>query len=393
MNVLRPLSVGLLVAAAMALSACGEQPGPVTGGTPMRDQAEATFVGSDECAACHDRIYSGWLTTQHSVVMQEVEANPRAIKGDFVSPSAIRTFDLEADIIITHGIQWKQRYIDSEWRVLPAQWNFDSQTWSPYQADTWMERDWRPLCAYCHVVGFDTETLEWSELSVGCEACHGPGSAHVDEPRIGNIINPARLTPTLAGDICTNCHTRGKSPDGEWDFPIGYNVGDALGPQHFTPVPKDNESAWWPDGATKMHRQQGIEWKESKHFIAGVNCVTCHTVHSSSTAISLRETLPNNLCVSCHSEISTDPVTGHAPIAGAPQHSNCVACHMPPTGTSADFGDERSHRMWVIKPQVTIDLGGGDPEAQPNSCSFCHPDIDPAVLQEALDGGLAALKQ
>ncbi len=379
-----------VVSALLLLVGCSE-PTAETGGTPKLDYAEADYVGSEKCAECHDKIYAGWLEANHSQVIQRVEDNPLIVLGDFTQdfPPEADSFTAE-DAVLIHGIQWKQRYIDSDWRIRPAQWNLDTERWAPYHADDWQENDWRTSCAYCHVVGYDIETNEWEELSVGCEACHGPGSAHADSPRIGNIINPARLTPKLAADVCGQCHTRGSSPDGEWSFPVGYMPGMSLNPEHFTPVPKDDEESWWPDGSIKQHRQQHIEWKESDHFPAGVGCIDCHTVHSRGAKYGLKDNA-NSLCRGCH-DVSTDSVTGHAPIAGAPEHSNCVGCHMPPTGKSADYGDEHTHRMWVIKPQVTIDLGEGDPDMQPNSCNHCHEGVDPAILQSALDAGLANLK-
>ena len=44
------------------------------------------------------------------------------------------------------------------------------------------------MCSECHSTGVrkrydpehDTYQTTWSEISVGCEACHGPGSLHVE---------------------------------------------------------------------------------------------------------------------------------------------------------------------------------------------------------------------
>ena len=80
------------------------------------------------------------------------------------------------------------------------------------------------------------KSLLGSELSVGCEACHGPAGNHIDarlEDKYKTIVNPATLPFRAASDVCGQCHTRGKSPDKKWDFPVGYKVGDYLGPQHF----------------------------------------------------------------------------------------------------------------------------------------------------------------
>jgi predicted CXXCH cytochrome family protein len=389
-------TVLLCLVAGIALSGC-------TSGEPFDATAEAQYVGSETCADCHDRTYNTWQTTLHSQVIQKVSDNPRIVQGDFGEPfpEGVDPFGPE-DAMMIHGVQWKQRYVDSDWRIRGAQWNFDIEEWKPYHADTWTENDWRQKCASCHVTGFDRDALDtsdplnepWAELGIGCEACHGPGSQHVAAPAAQSnqfIVNPAKLPAGRAADTCGQCHVRGKSPDGEWDFPIDYLPGDDLTPSNFTYVPLDNEKAWWPDGSIKQHRQQNIEWETSGHAKAGVTCIDCHTVHSAGTKFQTRLT-PNAMCVQCHSTVSTDSVTGHAPIAGAPQHSNCVGCHMSPTGKSADFGDEHTHRFKVVRPQVTIDLGDGDPAVQPNSCNLCHAhaDDEPARLQRALESGIEA---
>jgi hypothetical protein len=63
---------------------------------------------------------------------------------------------------------------------------------------------------------------------------------------------------------------------------------------------------------------------------------------------------------------------------------------MAPVGKSATVGDERVHTFRVVKPSVTIKLGEGDPEKQPNACNACHwhKDDAPAKLQKALDDGI-----
>jgi hypothetical protein len=56
--------------------------------------------------------------------------NPQAIQGDWTQPFELRTFTKE-DVTFTHGVQWKQRYIDKDWHILPAQWNFEANAWTP----------------------------------------------------------------------------------------------------------------------------------------------------------------------------------------------------------------------------------------------------------------------
>lgn len=56
-----------------------------------------------------------------------------------------------------------------------------------------------PSCLPCHVVGWPP-----TENAVGCESCHGPGSAHLAAPR-------TRMAD--ARQACAGCHTVDTSPD------------------------------------------------------------------------------------------------------------------------------------------------------------------------------------
>jgi predicted CXXCH cytochrome family protein len=58
--------------------------------------------------------------------------------------------------------------------------------------------------------------------NVGCEACHGPGSLHADDPSTSNILRaPAR-------QVCVGCHNPENSP--HFDFAL--YLPQILGPGH-----------------------------------------------------------------------------------------------------------------------------------------------------------------
>lgn len=373
------------------------------------------FVGSDVCGKCHDKIASTWKTTPHSMVIQKVTGpSDPIILGDWdTKPNFAvkypdgKTVDVndlgnlkKENVMIIHGVLWKQRYIYADWEVQKFQWNIADNFWAPYHFTDPKGPNWKKNCSYCHVTGFQHEDYSWAELGIGCEACHGPGEKHVTAKglaRANTIYNPAKLPWHLAADICGQCHTRGKSPDKKYSYPNGYQVGKRLVPGMFSIIGYDNRSAWWPSGAVKQHRQQYPEWITSKHYKAGVSCMDCHTVHGTFNRFSTR-VAGNNLCIGCHPYISTDPVVGHAPIKGASQHSDCIACHMPNTGKSATVEDERTHTFKVIYPRVTMELGGGILKKQPNSCNLCHYHAkhSPEELQARLDEakkGLRSFKQ
>lgn len=64
-------------------------------------------------------------------------------------------------------------------------------------------------CVSCHVTGYNqpggstvTQNLGGALVNVGCESCHGPGAAHVANPR-GATPNVVRVVPETT---CTGCH-------------------------------------------------------------------------------------------------------------------------------------------------------------------------------------------
>ena len=65
---------------------------------------------------------------------------------------------------------------------------------------TGRQQNWNFMCADCHVTNLrkgysaanNTFTTHWSEPTVGCEACHGPGAAHIAWAKSGQA---KRSTP------------------------------------------------------------------------------------------------------------------------------------------------------------------------------------------------------
>lgn len=366
----------------------------------------AKYIGSEKCKECHERIYAGWKETLHSKVMQDAKANPYAILGDFgsdakvnVKPGMYEPLPIKIeDVYLTQGSERKQCYVtlkDDKYLILPVQYNLAKAEWVPFSEG--IPRDWTIHCAACHTVGYDAEKKTYTELSVGCESCHGPGGNHVNATeKLGTIVNPARLTSLAAAQVCGQCHNKGKSrptatqvcgqchgggsPDWKYEFPVGYMPSANLD-IYFSSKP-----GTWPDGTTsKSYRQQYIDWKKSKHASGGVACHNCHTVHSNDYTFQLKAP-STRLCIECHMVKATDE--HRAPC----KTTLCTGCHMPQTIKTS--GDEREslHEMRVILPEVSVKIGGtglAGVAKMPNSCNLCHAHEkdDPEALQKAWNEG------
>jgi hypothetical protein len=78
-----------------------------------------------------------------------------------------------------------------------------------------------PNCIGCHTVGFGSPTGYRREFgkekltNVGCESCHGPGSAHIAARQAGDL-DAGRMRKLGAGD-CQKCH------HGEFSRPFDWN--------------------------------------------------------------------------------------------------------------------------------------------------------------------------
>ena len=374
----------------------------------FKDRIGATYVGSETCKRCHERRFLEWRTSLHSRMMQDAKLDKNVIIGDFETPSKIRTYTKE-DVDYVLGSQWKQQYLKKEGQdiiVLPAQYNVTTGLWSPYLPDEPAKRDWFTECAGCHATGVDPEKKTFVEMGIACEACHGPGSNHVEAApgfEILTILQAARLTPAQASQICGSCHTRGRDKKGGYAFPHSYqdHKGEANLRLHFDEVSPDNDDDskyFWPSGESKWSNQQYLDWKQSEQAKVGVVCVTCHNIHSSkSTLVSTEQEGPglldtiisktrlfeDRLCKSCHTTIQYR----HA--HSIHTFGSCVRCHMPKVAKIGEAGDAHSHTFRFMFPETSLKFGGVD--KQPNACNSCHHHKETPV--EDLVGFLEAAKK
>ncbi|MCE9593514.1 MAG: hypothetical protein K8S98_04910 [Planctomycetes bacterium] len=397
----------------------------------IRDQ----YVGSHACAHCHAKEYGLWKASLHS--RMEQAAAPDTVISAFTTEGTVVKTEADGKRIVlrrdgdafiieapnasgaqqefaierTVGNRYKQRYLtrfaDGSWHALPVQWfAHDGKfvEWrrqaseAPGTGNFWMDDawQWQLKCAGCHTTGLDLNydaekksyVTEWRELAIGCEACHGPGVAHVRaQGGTDNILCPSEFTHAQQLDTCGKCHSRGTAgPDqgapaglpGKLAYPYDLMPGDALD-AHFVQATPENSppTDFWKDGSSRNHHQQLTDYRRSEMFHHGEDAPTCTTCHDAHDAAALvRPIEDNSLCTQCHEDLGGPKElaehSGHGgdPLANA--GARCVECHMPRIVDHAGSYKLRSHTYWSPNPERALATG------TPDACLLCHADKDAA---------------
>lgn len=278
-----------------------------------QDPADASYVGSRDCTSCHRDIARDFEESPHMMALQDVERDKELIVADFSVGDDVRmvVFPGEEepraftadDIIYTMGGRYAQRYVyeveRDVYRVFPAEWNVIDQVWQPFEiAETWDDPayDFGESCAGCHTTGYVPRRTDWEEESVQCEACHGPGSEHVDvaddagdspsDRELAEIRNAIVLSPDA--QVCGQCHSRGVEDTDGYPFPTDYDTWDHNLLDSYILPALDDGIHWWTTGHAKEPNMQFNEWLESGHANALTvlqdgeaevqpECLSCHS--------------------------------------------------------------------------------------------------------------------
>ncbi len=243
-------------------------------------------------------------------------------------------------------------------------------------------QNWNHVCADCHSTlverrydpAADSFDTRWAELSVGCEACHGPGREHVRAARAGNPAAavaalavqlkkpPEPWTPSATGsptprtqdgievEVCAPCHSR-RTPIRE-GFVAGDPFLDAFVPDLL------RTARYHADGQVEGEVYEWGSFLQSRMYQAGVTCSDCHDPHSGKPYAA-----GNALCGRCHEPARFD-VAAHSHHPG-PSAPLCVDCHMPPA-TFMQIDERRDHSIRIPRPDHSLKFG------TPNACNGCH---------------------
>lgn len=318
----------------------------------------------------------------------------------------------------SHHMQtyWVGSVFGNELNNLPFVYLFEASRWIPREEVFLRPPElgrftdlWNSNCIECHatkgVPGLTEESDAFAtraqELGIACEACHGPGKEHLEanqnplrryglhysEDGDPTIVEPSRLSPRAASQVCGQCHGVALSDARDW-LAQGhdYRPGEELGESRFLLLPARNgdhprvqklleqeprsvDSRFWGDGRVRVSGREYSGLVESACALRGeLGCLSCHSMHDSSPNDQLAAGMAGDqACLNCHQELSGERLTDHTRHLEGSSGSRCYNCHMPYT-TYGLLGAIRSHTVASPSARETTDLG------RPNACNSCHLD-------------------
>lgn len=399
-------------------------------GPAVAQSTAPAFIGSARCATCHKREADAWKGSQHAEAMRP--ARGPAVLGDFngatfVKDGVTTTFVRhdekflvqtpgpdgkpgEFEVAFTFGVEPLQQYLvampGGRLQALGIAWDTrpksaGGQRWfdlypgeklKPGDPLHWtgIQQTANYMCIDCHVTdlrkGFDeksdTYLSTWSEPGVGCEACHGPGGAHVAWVQAGASRGdasrglvaryPARtgiswgtdpaarpqVPPPAAGQVgvietCGRCHARRSQLTDR--IHAGQPLADGF---HVSLL---EHGLYQPDGQMLDEVFNHGSFLQSRMFSKGVTCIDCHDPHTQKLRAE-----GNGLCSQCHQPAKYESRAHHFhdPNSKAGQ---CVSCHMPVV-TYMIVDPRHDHSFRVPRPDLAAALG------TPDACGTCHRD-------------------
>ena len=350
-----------------------------------------TYVGSRACAACHAEIYKSFtksamgqsmsspsaLTLDQPVTVHNAgldryfevfRKNGDWYQSEYALEGQARTFEniQKLDFVIGTGengwtflVRRGESLVEAplSFYARPKKWDlspgFESE-------DVGFNRPVHEACIACHsgranaIPGRNGlyGKPAFYELAVGCENCHGPGGQHVTGHK-NSIVNPGKLQPRLAEDICMNCHQAGNArvlqPGKTYsDFRPGTPLRETLA---IFKLPQTGEADLLEHNAA-MKASRCFRESDGK-----LSCLTCHNLHAAIEPTQKAE-FYRARCLTCHSNQSCKlPL----PQRTASRANDCTGCHMPKRATAQIAHSALTNHRIIARPDEPLPASDTSP--------------------------------
>ena len=304
----------LLLAAAVGWGSClAVAQGDASAPAPL---PSPTYVGSEMCLSCHEGIGRGYVRTIHAKV--EWKSGQAAAAAEAQAPAAEETPAAEAAAPAEAAV--------TETPAAEAQAPAAEETPAAEPA-----AEATPAPDETPDANLPAPTL--ADGMMGCEACHGPGSNHVEAGggKVG-IVNPTSVPPMAANRTCLKCHESQKGQT-DWRFSRHGTSGVACYQCHKMHPEKKKEvfpkmlSGDEPEVCYNCHKdlQAQTNWPSHHPIREGRTlCSDCHNVHGAGLTKFRNAPTSRELCLSCHAQYRGPFIREHSPVT-----EDCTQCHRP----------------------------------------------------------------
>jgi len=222
-----------------------------------------------------------------------------------------------------------------------------------------------------------------------CEACHGPGGAHVKAKgrQPAGIVDFGRKTQTPTArqsSMCLGCHQGNAAHD--WGASLhAAEVGCADCHKMHAAADPVRQFATQPEVCGTCHPTQQLGLvKPSHHPLheGKMACTSCHAPHGSNAPASLIKATVNETCTGCHAEFRGPFLWEHQPVT-----EDCGNCHEPHGSTQpallkvrAPFlcqqcHEAQGHPSVPQTPEGLARTGTPSPYLLAGGCLNCHSQV------------------
>jgi tetratricopeptide (TPR) repeat protein len=378
--VILALAVAGLALLAMSVRRAPDQgPARLEEASPSAPHPTSGYAAVDSCSTCHEQIARTYSATGMARAFSKVIASDFKIPARVYHKASDRhytiverdgrlyqrrhqighggretnVFELEAHLAIgsgNHARTLLHRKADGRLVQLPLSWYAErGGYWAMSPGyDKPAHLDFRRVidagCMSCHngypraPVEDDLEGPRFGDSlpeGIDCQRCHGPGQAHIEAVKAGDlaasrraIVNPATLDRARQIETCLQCHLESTSSALPFQVrryehpPFSYEPGKPLGDYfiHFDHAPGSGREDKFEIAGGAYRLRQSACFQRSE-----MTCGTCHDPHDIPRGASAVEHYVAR-CQSCHQ----DPHRGAPPqVQGMSTRATCLDCHMP----------------------------------------------------------------
>ncbi|WP_323844573.1 multiheme c-type cytochrome [Microbulbifer magnicolonia] len=399
-----------------------------------------TYIGSQQCAACHSEQFKAWQGSHHDLAMKK--ANDETVLGNFENAEFdyfgtvsrfykkdgsyfVRTDGPDGElhdypIAYTFGVYPLQQYLvefpGGKMQALSIAWDSRSeseggQRWYHLNPDehikhgdelhwTGLNFNWNFMCADCHSTNLQknydlaaqTYSTSWSEINVACEACHGPGASHVEwaqnpKPDIADkglaVSFSGRKQAVWAMDTETGIAHLQHPADTQTEIETCAQCHSRRSTSFPGARAGDDlldhfNPALLSERLYHADGQINDEVYVYGSFLQSKMYAAGVTCSNCHDPHSLQLRVEGNgVCAQCHLPAKFDTPEHHFHPANS-AGAQCVSCHMP-TKTYMQVDTRRDHSLRIPRPDLSDKL------ETPNACTGCHTDKANTWAAEVLE--------